>query len=84
MQNDSHHRRCDGLQKHQADGPSSCTGCAGVSRYLQHSCASDTLADQPPASRAQAELRDSQSQPQIATTLHPSTMPTLIWIRAYG
>jgi len=53
-------------------------------KYLQHLVASDTFAGQPPASRAQAELRDSQSQPQIATTLHPSTMPTLIWIRAYG
>lgn len=40
-------------------------------KYLQHLGASDTFAGQPLASRAQAELRDSQPQPQIATTLHP-------------
>ena len=84
MQNDSHRRRCDGLHKHQADGSSSFKACAGVSKYLQHLGASDTFAGQPPASRAPPELRDSQAQPQIATTLHPFSMLILIWIRAYG
>jgi len=71
MQNDSHRRRCDGFHEHQADGSSSCIGCAGVSKYLRHLGASDTFANQP------RELRRSSATVNRSLRSRPLCTPLL-------